>query len=129
MFQKRHHGIEIPKAQQPQCKCGSGMSLNISYPNDKCIAFWYCLNENCSEDFEQVSFEAWMNNSPVSPEIREHFETVGIAFSDLQAQELETAGLKRVGGHIWGGGFWGEARGSKFWTGHKGETMEYWEKK
>lgn len=128
MFQERHHGILIPKEEQPQCKCGSGMSLSIGYPNDKCVAFWYCLDaNNCPEEFEQVSFADWISSYPVSDEIREHFETVGLDYSDLQAQELEVAGLKRVGGHIWGGGFWGKAEGKKAWTGYKGQSMEYWE--
>lgn len=126
-FQLTHYGIQIPASQQPTCKtCGGGMSLNIAYPNDECIAFWYCLDDNCDAEFEQLSFTDWLAQYPVSDAIRKHFASVGIPFSELKEWELRAAGYTKVGGHIWGGGFWGEATGEKHWTGYKGQCMEYW---
>jgi hypothetical protein len=48
--------------------------------------------------------------------------------NQLLANRLLDSGYTKVGGHIWGGGFWGEAKGKKAWTGHNGEVMEYWNK-
>ena len=127
-YQSRHHGIEIPQESQPKCNhCGGGMSLNIAYPNDECVSFWYCLENECDAPrFEQISFQEWLESFPVSEEIRKHFATVGTPASESIAQGLLSEGYKLVGGHTWGGGFWGEAKGKKAWTGHKGQSMEYW---
>jgi len=122
-FQKRHHGIEIADGEQPRCcSCGSGMSLNIMYPNDECVAFWYCL-DGCDGE---LSFSDWLDKYPVSQEVREHFSTVGMPYSEMLEADLLAAGYQKVGGHIWGGGFWGRPEGKKYWTGYKGQSMEYW---
>lgn len=134
MFQERHHGIEIPKKDQPKCRyCSGGMSLNISYANDDCHAFWYCLDEECQNDnydagFEQVAFADWYQTLK-NKTLKRHFQTVGKSQSELTAEALIAEGYKKVGGHNWGGSVtWGLLEGKKAWTGYKGQTLEYWQK-
>ena len=100
------------------------MSLSIGYPNNECWAEWFCLDEEC--DGASVPFATWMQEYPVSREVREHFATVGLPYNELLEARLKASDYTRVGGHIWGGGFWGQAEGKKFWTGYDGQSMEYW---
>jgi hypothetical protein len=122
-FQERHYGIDIAPNLQPRCpRCGGGMALNIGYPNDKCLAFWWCLGD-CSDT---ISFDDWYDELPEG-KVKSHFAYVGIPLSALTAYDFKDRGYKRVGGHNWGGGSWGILEGKKAWTGHGG-CLEYWQK-
>lgn len=132
MFQLCHHGINVPKELQPKCKtCGGGMTLNISFPNNECIAFWYCLEHNhgfaCNSEVEQVQFQDWYNSLP-DGDIKNHFSSVGKDYNQMVEDDLLAEGYIKVGGHIWGGGTWGKLEGEKAWTGYKGQVLEYWVK-
>ena len=127
-FQSMHHGIEIPRNQQPVCpKCGGGMATHIPYGNDKPVATWQCLDRDCES--KPVDFEDWLSDFPVSEAIRNHFGWVGLSAPEIAEIELRQAGFEKIGGHTWGGGWWGKLDGLKAWTGYKGECLEYWEKK
>lgn len=129
-FQERHHGISIPKRLQPKCpKCKGYMSLHIMSVNDEETAFWFCLKGTVSQECDgEVGFAEWYDRLPGGV-VKKHFNVVGIPPSVRLAEELTEDGYTKVGGHIWGGGTWGVLEGRKAWTGYKGQTLEYWQKK
>ena len=122
--QQRHYGIEIAAGEQPRCPiCNGYMMLDIMYPRDECVAGWYCMTPACDGN---VPCEDWLATGQISDRVRDHFEALLLPASELQTQWLLDAGWTRVGGYIWGGGFWGVADGLAFHTGWRGEVEEYW---